>query len=361
MSTTTRLGLSKIDRGQIRFDLAVNEALDELDKHYSGTDPSILGIGHESKTLSFRPLGVERASLGADALRVNGGIKLGTFTGTPETGMMRNNAGTAEVWNGSSWVTMGAGGTALTGAGISGRLPVWNGTGTLTYIPNPTAKSNVSIGSGSRLLYTCPVSTRAIYGCLTWFSAAVAVTAYYVPNGQVVGSTFKLWNNLAYTSVPVNQIYGFVLDPGDKIYVDSGGTSITSMLNVLEFPIGSHWDTYKRIYQVSLSTAGNGTTVLTMAAGKSAGGLISPQLMTNAFGQYIWFHNANAGAATLSMYHHDGTTDRQIWTGACAAGATAADYIPLFGLVLESGHSLKIKSSVANVNVYGVMNEWTQA
>lgn len=107
MGFTGNLQLDKIDQGQVRFDLALNSALEKLDAHFSGSDAGVLGLGHASKTISFRPLGTERATLNAELLSLTVGLKLGNFSGTPAAGIIRWTGTSFEGYDGAVWNRLG--------------------------------------------------------------------------------------------------------------------------------------------------------------------------------------------------------------------------------------------------------------
>lgn len=355
MSFTGNLNLDKIDRGLIRFDLAINSFLEKLDSHFEGTDPDVLALGHQSKYISLRPFGTESARLTAKLLSMmNGaGLKLANYIDTPAAGILRWTGSDIEIFDGSDWVSL----TLGSGAGTAGFLSKWNSSTVVGDAEFATVVNPLYSVTGTVTVYTVPSGKRALLQGFHWFPASTQAQVWIVPFGGSAADSNKLHgvDSIGSTEYQVN----LVLDEGDFIQV-TPQSNITFIASIMEYDQGSQFDHFPVIRKGNISTASK-DTLYTVPSGKNASPYpgYSPYRIGGGWPLGVSMTAFCTGTnPVLSIYIDDGSeklVHQQTITD--TTKPTIVFPYPYSGS-LEEDMILKVQANGAGVNLWVTLIEW---
>lgn len=336
MATLPNLGLQDMPQGLIRFDQTETTNARILDQHYVGSSAQAIGIGHASKQIvSLHPGGTERVRL--DNLRaifemLSTGLKLGTFSATPEEGLVRLSGTEIQAFLDSVWKTILVGGGA--------------GTALIAIFSN---------ASGSRDVYTVPAGKKAIVASPWWWPSTNSLNGHFVEVSGSPGASNR-WCGTGHDADLLNM--GHLLLAGEKINVDSAGNTVAFTCRVFEYD-----DTlFPELKQIRVTDLGSTmTTVHTVTAGKIA---FIPSTLINRgplelLGTRRWLaYNQSGSQSTLEWHLDAGSGDVKTEESIVPASGSEDALQQAFAFHYGPGDLIRARLTTANlVNIWGLIAE----
>jgi len=359
---TPNLGLDDIPQGLVRFDTALETNFAILDAIHDGSTTDKVGLGSKSKSqLTFRTNNVERFKYANNIFEMLAGntIQFSTFLGTPKFGMVRTNGVDLEFFDGTQFLSLtagAAGGVQPSGIVEIGSTPFFSTASAIKSHIRPNSVTQVvDSATGSRTIYTCPASKKAIVSGIFHHPTATAVDYHRVLNAGSDGLT-----NLFASGVYNTNLFTWasVLAAGDFIVADSAG-SVAIAMSVVEFDdteLTELIDTFKE-------DVGTSNVILhTAATGKAA--IWSRYLNVGNTLRHvipgidrIFGYNHTGGAINMIVVLNNGGGDVDVASISIPANSLGVSFIP-FAVSLAPTNSLRVRSSVANsLNVSGIIQE----
>jgi len=359
---TTNLGLGNITQGLVRFDTALETNFAILDAIHDGSTTDKVGLGSKSKSqLTFRTAGVERFKYANNIFEMLAGntIQFSTFLGTPKFGMVRTNGVDLEFFDGTQFLSLtagAAGGVQPSGTIEIGSTPFFSTASAIKSHIRPNSVTQIlDSGTGSRTIYTCPASKKAIVSGIFHHPVATFVDYHRVLNAGSDGLT-NLFASGAYNTNLFT--WGTVLAAGDFIVADAA-SSVAITMSVVEFDDTELTD-LTDLFKEDIGTTS--VTLHTAATGKGAiwsrylnvGNTLRHTIPGN---DRIFGYNHTGGAINMIVVLNIGAGQIDVASISIPANSLGVSFIP-YALSLKPTDALLIRSSVANsLNVSGIIQE----